>query len=52
MVLIELKDGKYEVPFDGKVSVIDPKDHTNTIEQLLMMVVTLDPRVQELQNYR
>lgn len=50
MVAIQEKDGKLEVDFNKKVSIIDLKNHDDTIRQLLWMIVALDQRVQALEH--
>lgn len=42
-------NGKYEIDFDQKATVIDPKDFDDTLHKLLWMLVNLDLRVQKLE---
>jgi hypothetical protein len=49
MAAIQERDGKLEVDFNKKVSVIDMKNSDDTVKQLLWMIVTLDQRVQTLE---
>jgi len=47
--IIKAANGKYEVEFDKKASVIDPKNIDDAVHQLLWMIVNLDLRVQKLE---
>jgi len=42
-------NGKYEIDFDQKATVIDPKNPDDTLHKLIWMIVNLDLRVQKLE---
>ena len=44
------KDGKLEVVFNEKASVIDLKKPEDALRQLVSMIVNLDQRLQNLEN--
>ena len=49
MPIMKAANGKYEVDFNKKASVIDPTNAEDTLHQLLWMIVSLDLRVQALE---
>jgi hypothetical protein len=49
MATIQERDGKPEVDFHKKVSIVDIKNSDDTLRQMFWMIVTLDQRVQALE---